>query len=398
MIAAVAFLKVPFFKTPVWRATVTPLASIIGSGFLIVAPLLGFTVGNWSIVAMLGIVALAYLVGSAVRFNIASKPTENEACGKWQKPVRIVDRLSNIALSLAYIIAIAFYLELLGAFATRLVEVEIDVVQKLLASALMVLIGVYGAWHGLSGLEKLEKTAVDIKLAVIAGLLAGLALYNSELAISGNWTLPTISTSFDLETVRTLLGAFLIIQGFETSKYLSSAYDTCTRIKTMRYAQLISAAIYVTFIALATVMMDQFGAIKETGIIDMTQTIAISLPYLLMVGAVTSQFSAAVADTIASGGLIEEETGGAVTSSQVYIVATGIILFLLWTSDIFEIIAYASRAFALYYALQSAIASVSSFLTEDGARARAKGSGYALLAILMLLIAAFAIPVETTGA
>jgi len=29
-----------------WRATVTPLASIIGSGFLVVAPLLGYAVGS----------------------------------------------------------------------------------------------------------------------------------------------------------------------------------------------------------------------------------------------------------------------------------------------------------------------------------------------------------------
>ncbi len=43
-----------------WRATVTPLASIIGSGFLVLAPLLAATVGSWAPVAMTGIVMLAY--------------------------------------------------------------------------------------------------------------------------------------------------------------------------------------------------------------------------------------------------------------------------------------------------------------------------------------------------
>jgi len=32
-----------------WRATVTPLASIIGSGFLIVAPLLHSILGKWAL-------------------------------------------------------------------------------------------------------------------------------------------------------------------------------------------------------------------------------------------------------------------------------------------------------------------------------------------------------------
>jgi hypothetical protein len=35
-----------------WKATATPLASIIGSGFLVSAPLLGGLVGNLAIVCM----------------------------------------------------------------------------------------------------------------------------------------------------------------------------------------------------------------------------------------------------------------------------------------------------------------------------------------------------------
>ena len=53
-----------------WRATVTPLASIIGSGFLVVAPLLGSVAGSWSVVAMAGIVLVAYAIGGVLRFNI----------------------------------------------------------------------------------------------------------------------------------------------------------------------------------------------------------------------------------------------------------------------------------------------------------------------------------------
>jgi hypothetical protein len=45
-----------------WKATVTPLASIMGSGFLVSAPLLGGIVGNWAVVCMAILLVLAYLV------------------------------------------------------------------------------------------------------------------------------------------------------------------------------------------------------------------------------------------------------------------------------------------------------------------------------------------------
>ena len=53
-----------------WRATITPLASIIGSGFLIIAPLLGSIAGERALAAMLLILLLAYSVGGVIRFNI----------------------------------------------------------------------------------------------------------------------------------------------------------------------------------------------------------------------------------------------------------------------------------------------------------------------------------------
>ena len=54
-------------KSELWVATMTPLASIIGSGFLVVVPLLAFTVGRWAAPAMLALVLIAYGAGSAMR-------------------------------------------------------------------------------------------------------------------------------------------------------------------------------------------------------------------------------------------------------------------------------------------------------------------------------------------
>ena len=63
-------LFAPFTKTALWRATVTPLASIIGSGFLVSAPLLAREFGGYAAPAMALLIVLAALIGWAIRYNI----------------------------------------------------------------------------------------------------------------------------------------------------------------------------------------------------------------------------------------------------------------------------------------------------------------------------------------
>lgn len=53
-----------------WLATVTPLASIIGSGFLVSVPLMASAIGIWSVAAVAGLTLLAFLIGGAIRYNI----------------------------------------------------------------------------------------------------------------------------------------------------------------------------------------------------------------------------------------------------------------------------------------------------------------------------------------
>jgi hypothetical protein len=67
-IAATALLTFGrFAHSQAWRATVTPLASIIGSGFLIAGPLLAKDFGGAAIVAEAALLLLAYAVGGVVR-------------------------------------------------------------------------------------------------------------------------------------------------------------------------------------------------------------------------------------------------------------------------------------------------------------------------------------------
>jgi hypothetical protein len=383
-----------------WRATVTPLASIIGSGFLVVAPLLAYTAGNWAMFAMLGIVMLAYAVGAAVRYNIAHLETLADAKQSNTPPqeaFKWLERTAKIALALAYIIAITFYLELLAAFALRLFDIQDMVWQKLFATGLLLCIGGIGYWRGLGRLELLENYSVDIKLAIIIGFLAGLAIVNADRLVAGTWALSRLPVEWSVETIRKLLGAFLIVQGFETSRYMGSAYRPDERVRTMRYAQLISAAIYLAFIALASVLFGSFGSISETGIIALSQSVAVIAPFMLVIGAVMAQFSAAVADTLASGGLVEAATYEKVTHRAVYVAVTLLAVGLLWSSHILEIIAYASRAFAGYYAIQCAMAALHAGLTRSRNRDLARIFLYAVLALAMLLTMCFGIPAESVG-
>jgi len=401
-LATLAWLFRPAWRSSeLWRATVTPLASIIGSGFLVIAPLLAFMAGRLAVVAILVISLLAWLTGSAVRYNIRHIEAIAEADNhgkRIESVLQWLERSSKFVLGFAYVIAVAFYLELLGAFVLRLFGIEGHLLQKWIATALLLVIGGVSLWRGLSMLEGMEEYAVNIKLAIIAGFLAALFYFNAELAIEGQWRLPQLDTHWDLHTFFELLGAFLIVQGFETSRYLRGAYAREVRIRSMRIAQLISGAIYIVFIALVTVLFDRFNGISETGIIDLSGRVALLLPYLLVAGAVMAQFSAAVADTISFGGLVEEASRGYIRRRIVYAVAVLLAGVLVWSSNIFTVIAYASRAFAAFYAIQAAMAAINAFRPHGGGRLHPwRGILYSLLTVLLVVAALFGIPVESQG-
>jgi hypothetical protein len=99
---------------------------------------------------------------------------------------------------------------------------------------------------------------------------------------------------------------------------------------------------------------------------------------MLIVAAVMSQFSAAVADTVGSGGLMEEQTSGRISAAWTYLIVAALGILLVWTADIFEIVAIASRAFAAYYLLQTGISFV--------LRARKPTNGLKVLHLLSLTV------------
>ncbi|MGC9420266.1 MAG: hypothetical protein ACP5EN_14990, partial [Rhodovulum sp.] len=185
-------------------------------------------------------------------------------------------------------------------------------------------------------------------------------------------------------------GLIVTVQGFETSRYLGDEYEAGTRIRTMRAAQLVSAAIYPVYVTLLVVSFAPVeGKITETAIIDVTRAVSPVLPVVLIGAALAAQFSASVADTTGAGGLVAERSGGRIGNRVAYAALGAVGIALTWTADVFSIIAYASRAFAAYYAVESAIAALAARREGD-----ARWIGFAGLCVLGLAIAVLGRPVE----
>jgi hypothetical protein len=372
-----------------WRATTTPLASIIGSGFLVLGPILNASYGFYAPLVMAALCGVAYLFGSAIRFNIAtlgSSPNHRE-------PVeQVLETISSWSLAFAYVISVAYYLNLFGAFAVRLSPFDDPVYAKLVTTLVFCVILAVGWFRGFKMLERLEYTSVVAKLAIIAGLLVGLFVYFVDKTVDGALVLaPVKRTGWDAVTLA--FGLLITVQGFETSRYLGAHYDVRTRIGSMVLAQTVTAAIYVTYILLLSYVFDPTRyVLTETAVIGMMHAVAAVLPLMLIAAALFAQFSAAIADTSGSGGLFAELTGNRLEARHGYALLVGVGLALTWTAHIFEIIGYASRSFAFYYALQALIASVSAFRHK---RDRLRGGLFLLLAILGWMIVIFGQSIES---
>ena len=388
-VAAGMLLLVPRIAgAQLWRATITPLASIIGSGFLVLGPILMTSFGKFAPLVMIVLCFVAYLFGSAIRFNIARFARQG------MQRSQIEDKLEALAswvLAFAYVISVAYYLNLLGAFAVSLTPTNDPIYAKLITSSVFALVLAVGWTRGFHALERLEQISVGLKLAIITGLLFGLAWFFAQRAVAdelifnpaqiGGW--PAIAL---------VAGLLVTVQGFETSRYLSDDYSAQTRIRSMKLAQWISTLIYMIYILLLSYAFDVGSiALNETAIIDMMAIVAPILPLLLIVAAISAQFSAAVADTGGSGGLITELTRGVVSTRAGYAILVFIGLVLTWMMSVFEIISYASRAFAFYYALQALIAAKGVWVAQ---RASGKAIAFVLLGLAGVFIAAFGASVE----
>lgn len=387
LVAGIILSRPAVARSELWRATVTPLASIIGSGFLILGPILVRQYGPWAPAMMVALCLGAYAFGAAIRFNILH--VEPNVASLSPNLARL-ETASSGMLALAYIVSVTYYLNLLGSFAVSLTPLDSQLTARLVTTVVLTFIGAYGFWKGLSKLEVLEQVAVTLKLSIIAGLLVALGYFVLSLTLAGSTATNTLPPQ-GLNSLFVAFGLVVTVQGFETSRYLGEVHDAKTRIRTMKYAQWASSGIYVAYVTALTWSFNagDMGA-SETAIIGVTERVAPVLPLLLVVAALAAQFSAAVADTAGCGGLVQELSKGRVHSQTAYVVVMVAGLALTWTTDIFDIIAWASRAFALYYALQSAVAATCAYRNRSGVQAVSFG----ILGVLGFAMAVLGVSAE----
>lgn len=379
-----------------WQATLTPLSSIIGSGFLVIAPLLASVVGEYSPLAVSVIVVLAYAIGGVVRFNILhAEPLlrDRNTCPALYK----VDLFANTTLSFAYVTAVAFYLSLLSSFLMNYAGFENSPnLERTLTTIIIVFIATTGYMRGLGGLEKLEGYSMSLQLSIVAALLIGVLVYDYHFIQSEQ------SLNFDYQDRNwitkacILCGILLVVQGFETSRFLGEKYSAEMRVHTMRRAQIISGALYiVSVVALMPIVQHlSLENIQISEIVTATGLAATVLPLMLIVGAVMSQFSAAVADTVGAGCLASESSRRKISTNTGYLVVSVFAVLLIWTADLLEIISFASRAFALYYMLQCVVALIASYHYYEQRRYRLQRAHFATVAAILAFIVVFAIPAE----
>ncbi len=367
------------------RATITPLASIFGSGFLVIVPILAGAVGEYSILAMTAICGVAFLVGSVIRYNIIyaeAALAENPA-----KPVLWFERSSDIAIVLAYIISVSLYLNIMSAFVLGGLNLDTELNEKLLTSSIIILIIFIGLVKGLETLEKLEQAALFITLIVVALLCVGFFSYdNKQLELYSKFELFHALDHSTWEVLTIIAGTLIVVQGFETSRFMGSSYDAQLRVRASRYSQLFSSFVYIVFVSLALPLVHTLnGQYDDNSLIKLAGVAYGFLVLPLVISAALSQFAAAVADTIAATGNMTEVSKNRIKAKTGYLVVGVGAVSLTWMANTFEILALASRAFALYYLLQC-------FVAINLNRSLWQKAGISVIAMLLAFVVVFAVP------
>jgi len=363
----------------------TPLASIFGSGFLVVVPILASAVGPYSVLAMTVVAFVAFLVGTIVRHNILCAEPVLEKGDK--RFTVFVERLSDFALVAAYVISVSLYIHILSSFVLASFELDTAFNKSMLTTIIIGIITVIGLFGGLKPLEHLERWALYITLVILVVILVMFGIYDTnQILTRGYFILPDMPQRSAWEIATIVAGTLIVVQGFETTRYLGKSFDTITRIRASRWSQYFSLVIYILFVALALPILHTLnGTYDDNSLISLVATASWLLPLPLIIAASMSQFSAAVADTLAAAANMQESTHQRVNTRWGYLLVGSAAMALAWSGSTVEIIALASRAFAFYYLLQCLVAYSVCRNTIERIR-------FVFIAIILGFVLLFAVP------
>jgi hypothetical protein len=341
-------------RSTAYRATVVPLAEIMDVGFIVFSPIIILLFGYEAPWAMLGLCLLAILTGFAISFNVK----HYEPLVGTPDPLHRWNSIALWALLAASVVNVAYYAQLLMTLIfLPLGDLYSPGVVTATAAALLAVLTIYGFAKGLMALNDLGNKSTAFNLSAIVAVLVAYATFNVQQLVGGDFDWPHLDPPADAEAFRKLFGLFVLVQGFESSRYIGAYFSADTRVKTMRAAQYISSAVYVLFVAFSLIL---FARVKPptdvTAIFEVSKQVSPFLPFLIMAAALGSQLSAIVNDTETRTEMLAGLVGDRLPRQWTFPMFLVPAIVVVVLTDVTEVVAIASRVFAAYYLLQALIA------------------------------------------
>jgi hypothetical protein len=337
-----------------YKATVVPLAEIMDVGFIVFSPIIILLFGYEAPWAMLGLCLLAILTGFAISFNIKNY---EPLVGK-PDPLHRWNSFALWALLAASVVNVAYYAQLLMTLIfLPLGDLYSPEVVTATAAVLLAILTIYGFAKGLMALNDLGNKTTAFNLSAIVAVLVAFATYNVQRLVGGDFDWPHFNAPDDAEGFRKLLGLFVLVQGFESSRYIGAYFSADQRVKTMRSAQYISSAVYVLFVALSLILFARVEPPTDvTAIFEVSEQVSVFLPFLIMAAALGSQLSAIVNDTETRTEMLAGLVGDRLPRQWTFPMFLVPAIVVVVLTDVTAVVAMASRVFAAYYLLQALIA------------------------------------------
>ena len=142
------------------------------------------------------------------------------------------------------VISVCLYIHILAAFVLGGLGADSGLNEDLLTSAVIAAITAIGIIRGLKALEILEQWALYVTLLIIALLFVGFGHYDwtAWQSASGlSWPTALDHTPWEVATI--VAGTLIVVQGFETPRYLGDVFDAQTRVRASRWSQIVSTSV-----------------------------------------------------------------------------------------------------------------------------------------------------------
>jgi hypothetical protein len=373
-------------ESATYKATVVPLAGIMDVGFIVFSPVIILLFGYGATWAMLALCTVGILTGFAISYNINNyepligKPDRLHRWNSVALWALIGASVVNEAYRAVLLMTLVF-LPLGDLYSPGLVTAT--------AALLLGILAIYAFAKGLMSLNDLANKSTAFNLSAIAAVVVAFGAYNVQQLAGGNFDSPHFAAPADDEALRQLLGLFVLVQGFESSRYIGAYFSAEKRVRTMRSAQYISSAVYVLFVAFSLVLFATVEAPKDvTAIFVVSEEVSVFLPFLIMAAAVGSQLSAIVDDTQTRSEMLVGQVGDRLPRQWTFPLFLVPAILVVLLTDVSSVVALASRVFAAYYLSQALIAGRLAWRAERWAWVAFFGA----VALAMAAVAVFGLP------